>query len=168
MRMSRGAAWPAVLDVPRRSLAILIFWTPRASKPPSSISSPTNRASSTSRPKGPTKVSVILQGGIRADLRVVSDTEFPFALAYFTGSKGPQHRHAPAGDPTWFAHSNEYGLFKSDVETRDPKLLMPCRTEGEIFEKLGLDYIPPELREDAANSPPPKNTPSPACWNGRS
>jgi DNA polymerase (family 10) len=44
---------------------------------------------------------------------------------------------------------NEYGLFKSDVETRDPKLLVPCRTEEEIFAQLGLDYIPPELREDA-------------------
>ena len=37
--------------------------------------------------KGDTKASVILQGGIQADLRVVSDAEFPFALAYFTGSK---------------------------------------------------------------------------------
>jgi DNA polymerase (family 10) len=44
---------------------------------------------------------------------------------------------------------NEYGLFKSDVETRDPKLLVTCRTEEEIFEKLGLAYIPPELREDS-------------------
>ena len=37
--------------------------------------------------KGDTKASVILKGGIQADLRVVSDREFPFALAYFTGSK---------------------------------------------------------------------------------
>jgi DNA polymerase (family 10) len=37
--------------------------------------------------KGDTKASVIVQGGIQADLRVVSDAEFPFALAYFTGSK---------------------------------------------------------------------------------
>ena len=41
------------------------------------------------------------------------------------------------------------GCFKSDVETRDPKLLVPCRTEEEIFQKLGLAYVPPELREDA-------------------
>ncbi|MEO7298316.1 MAG: helix-hairpin-helix domain-containing protein, partial [Verrucomicrobiota bacterium] len=37
--------------------------------------------------KGDTKASVILEGGIQADLRVVSDAEYPFALAYFTGSK---------------------------------------------------------------------------------
>ncbi len=43
---------------------------------------------------------------------------------------------------------NEYGLFRSKEETRDPKLLVKCRTEEEIFEKLGLHYIPPEMRED--------------------
>ncbi|MGH7953967.1 MAG: helix-hairpin-helix domain-containing protein, partial [Limisphaerales bacterium] len=37
--------------------------------------------------KGPTKASVILEGGIQSDLRVVSDQEFPFALMYFTGGK---------------------------------------------------------------------------------
>ena len=43
---------------------------------------------------------------------------------------------------------NEYGLFKSKEETRDPKLLVPCKTENDIFEKLDLAYVPPELRED--------------------
>ena len=43
---------------------------------------------------------------------------------------------------------NEYGLFRSKVETRDPKLLVRCNSEEDIFEKLGLHYIPPELRED--------------------
>jgi len=98
--------------------------------------------------KGDTKVSVVLQGGIQADLRVVSDAEFPFALAYFTGSKEHnivmRQRAIQRG-----LRLNEYGLFKSDVETRDPKLLVACRTEDEIFQQLGLDYVPPELREDA-------------------
>ncbi|HZV33961.1 MAG TPA: DNA polymerase/3'-5' exonuclease PolX, partial [Verrucomicrobiae bacterium] len=97
--------------------------------------------------KGETKASIILQGGIQSDLRVVSDAEFPFALAYFTGSKEHnivmRHRAIERG-----LRLNEYGLFKSKEETRDPKLLVPCKTEEEIFEKLGLDYIPPELRED--------------------
>jgi DNA polymerase (family 10) len=39
-------------------------------------------------------------------------------------------------------------LFKSKEETRDAKLLVPCKTEDEIFEKLDLVYVPPELRED--------------------
>ena len=98
--------------------------------------------------KGETKASVVLEGGIQADLRVVSDAEFPFALAYFTGSKEHnivmRQRAIQRG-----LRLNEYGLFKSDVETRDPKLLVPCRSEGEIFQKLGLEYIEPEMREDA-------------------
>jgi DNA polymerase (family 10) len=97
--------------------------------------------------KGETKASVILTGGIQSDLRVVSDAEFPFALAYFTGSKEHnivmRQRAIQRG-----LRLNEYGLFKSKEETRDPKLLVPCRTEEEIFEKLGLAYVPPELRED--------------------
>jgi DNA polymerase (family 10) len=98
--------------------------------------------------KGDTKASVILRGGIQADLRVVKDPEFPFALAYFTGSKEHnivmRQRAIQRG-----LRLNEYGLFKSDAETRDPKLLVPCRTEDEIFRQLGLACIPPELREDA-------------------
>ncbi len=97
--------------------------------------------------KGETKASVILAGGIQADLRVVSDAEFPFALAYFTGSKEHnivmRQRAIQRG-----LRLNEYGLFKSKEETRDSKLLVPCQTEEDIFEKLGLDYVPPELRED--------------------
>src|SRR5882762_534256 len=97
--------------------------------------------------KGDTKASVMLKGGIQADLRVVSDTEFPFALAYFTGSK----EHNIVMRQRAIQRSlrlNEYGLFKSKEETRDPKLLVPCKTEEEIFAKLDLAYIPPELRED--------------------
>jgi DNA polymerase (family X) len=97
--------------------------------------------------KGETKASVILDGGIQCDLRVVSDKEFPFALAYFTGSKEHnivmRQRAIQRG-----LRLNEYGLFKSKEETRDPKLLVPCKSEEEIFEKLDLPYIEPEIRED--------------------
>jgi DNA polymerase (family X) len=97
--------------------------------------------------KGPTKASVILDGGIQSDLRVVSDAEYPFALLYFTGSKEHnivmRHRAIQRG-----LRLNEYGLFKSKEETRDPKLLVPCRSEEEIFATLDLAYIEPEMRED--------------------
>jgi len=97
--------------------------------------------------KGDTKASVILPGGIQSDLRVVSDAEFPFALLYFTGSKehniGTRQRAIQRG-----LRLNEYGLFKSKEETRDRKLLVACKTEEEIFARLDLAYIPPELRED--------------------
>ena len=97
--------------------------------------------------KGETKASVVLDGGIQADLRVVTDAEFPFALAYFTGSKEHnivmRQRAIQRG-----LRLNEYGLFRSEVETRDPALRESCVSEEEIFAKLGLDYVPPELRED--------------------
>lgn len=97
--------------------------------------------------RGETKASVILEGGIQCDLRVVSDREFPFALAYFTGSKEHnivmRQRAIQRG-----LRLNEYGLFKSTVETRDARLLVPCRDEAEIFARLDLPYMPPELRED--------------------
>ena len=97
--------------------------------------------------KGDTKASVVLEGGIQADLRVVSDKEYPFALAYFTGSKEHnivmRQRAIARG-----LRLNEYGLFKSKEETRDPKLRVPCKDEAEIFAKFGLAEVPPELRED--------------------
>lgn len=97
--------------------------------------------------KGETKASVIVTGGMQADLRVVSDAEYPFALMYFTGNKEHnivmRQRAINRG-----LRLNEYGLFRSKEETRDPKLRLPCKTEEEIFAELGLAYIPPELRED--------------------
>jgi DNA polymerase (family X) len=97
--------------------------------------------------KGDTKASVILEGGLQSDLRVVSDKEFPFALMYFTGNKEHnivmRQRAIARG-----LRLNEYGLFKSKEETRDPALLVPCQSEEEIFGKLDLPFIEPELRED--------------------
>jgi DNA polymerase (family 10) len=97
--------------------------------------------------QGDTKASVVLRSGIQCDLRVVNDREFPFALAYFTGSKEHnivmRQRAIQRG-----LRLNEYGLFKSKTETRDLKLLVPCREEADIFARLDLPFIPPELRED--------------------
>ena len=97
--------------------------------------------------RGETKASVLLEGGIQSDLRVVSDAEFPFALMYFTGNKEHnivmRQRAIDRG-----LRLNEYGLFRSKEETRDPKLRVRCQTEEDIFQKLGLHCIPPEMRED--------------------
>jgi DNA polymerase (family X) len=96
---------------------------------------------------GETKASVLLDGGLQADLRVVSDTEFPFALAYFTGSKEHnivmRQRAIDRG-----LRLNEYGLFRSTEETRDAKLRVGCATEEDLYAELGLAWVPPELRED--------------------
>ncbi len=97
--------------------------------------------------RGETKASIILECGIQADLRVVSDDEFASALAYFTGSKEHnivmRQRAIARG-----LRLNEYGLFRSTEETRDPALRVECRTEEDIFRELGLHDVPPELRED--------------------
>ncbi len=92
--------------------------------------------------KGETQSSVLLKSGIQADLRVVTDTEFPYALHHFTGSK--EHNTAMrARAKRMEMKMNEYGLFKEPSDK-----LIPCKNEEEIFKKLGLSYIPPELREN--------------------
>jgi len=97
--------------------------------------------------QGETKASVVLTGGIQADLRVVEDRQFPFALAYFTGSK--EHNIVMRQRAIERKlRLNEYGLFRSEVETKDPQLCLGCRTEEEIFAALDLPFIPPEIRED--------------------
>jgi DNA polymerase (family 10) len=89
--------------------------------------------------QGETKSSVMLTTGINADIRVVTDREFPFAAHYFTGSK--EHNTAMRGRAKKMGMKlNEYGLFKGEK-------LIPCKDEAEIFHNLGLEFIPPELRE---------------------
>jgi DNA polymerase (family 10) len=100
---------------------------------------------------GTTKSSVILETGIAADLRVVSDKEFPYALHHFTGSK----EHNVAMRQRAIAQGkklSEWGLFEIGIDKKatpeDEGQLIPCRDEDEIFNALGLQYIPPELREN--------------------
>ncbi len=89
---------------------------------------------------GETKSSVILKAGMNADLRVVSDCEFPFALLYFTGSK-EHNTEMRSIAKTKRLKLNEYGLFKGTKS-------IPCKNEEEIFKTLGLEFIEPELREN--------------------
>ncbi len=95
--------------------------------------------------KGPTKSSVVLANGINMDLRVVGDSQFPYTLHHFTGSKEhhiPLRRRALSMNMT----INDYGLFQGKEPA--PENLVPCKDEVEIYAALGLDYIEPELRED--------------------
>lgn len=90
--------------------------------------------------RGDTKVSVTLHSGINADLRIVSPSQYPYALHHFTGSR--EHNTALRG---WAKKlglkMNEYGLFREEEN-------LLCRSEEDIFAVLGLSYIPPELREN--------------------
>ena len=89
--------------------------------------------------RGETKASVRLRGGPQVDLRVVRPEEYGAALLYFTGSK--QHnielrKIAQSRD----LKLSEYGLFHGEERVAGA-------TEHEVYAALGLDWIPPELRE---------------------
>ena len=90
--------------------------------------------------------------GTRVDLRVVDDAEFGAALQYFTGSKAHnvevRNRAIDRG-----LKLNEYGLFDvSDIDDPDAGQRVGERVAGEtedgVYEALGMDPVPPELRED--------------------
>jgi DNA polymerase (family X) len=93
---------------------------------------------------GDTKSSAMLKGGIQADLRVVTDDEFPFAQNYFTGSKEHNiHLRGLAQDRGWTL--NEYRL--APAKKGAPKI-PKIRDERDLYELFGFDYIEPELREN--------------------
>lgn len=89
---------------------------------------------------GPTRTTVMLRSGLQVDMRVVPEESYGAALLYFTGSKAHNitlrglalRRH-------W--KLNEYGLFSGNRR-------IAGATEEEVYAKLGLSFIPPELRED--------------------
>lgn len=90
--------------------------------------------------KGETKSSILLQSNLQVDLRIVEEPSFGSALMYFTGSKDHNIALRRLAISKGLKLS-EYGLFKGDASVAG-------RTEEEVYKKLGLDYIPPELRED--------------------
>jgi len=91
--------------------------------------------------KGPTKSNVRLRRGISVDLRVVPAVTYPFLLHHLTGSKNHNIAMRARAQKMGFKMS-EWGLFGSDGAS------LACADEKAIFAALGLDEIPPELRED--------------------
>ena len=94
---------------------------------------------------GETKSSVIVGRGLQIDLRVVPPRSWGAAMLYFTGSK--EHNVRLRG------HAlkqklllNEYGLYRVGAEERGQEIA--SRSEEEVYRALGMDWIPPELRED--------------------
>jgi DNA polymerase (family X) len=89
---------------------------------------------------GPTRTTIVLRSGLQVDLRVVPKASYGAALMYFTGSKA----HNIALRALAIGHDwklNEYGLFAG-------KRRIAGASEEEIYRKLGLATIPPEMRED--------------------
>jgi len=95
--------------------------------------------------EGTTKASLVLKSGLQCDFRVVEAESFGAALLYFTGSKEHNVRLRELALHEGFT-LNEYGLFRlSDKKKTKP---VAARTEEEVYKRLGLPFIPPELRED--------------------
>ncbi|MBI2656440.1 DNA polymerase III, partial [Candidatus Woesearchaeota archaeon] len=92
--------------------------------------------------KGPTKSSIRLKEGMQVDLRVLDDNIFGAALLYFTGSKEHNIQLRKIAIEKGLKLS-EYGLFSKKTNK-----LAAGKTEEEVYKKLGLDYIEPEMRED--------------------
>jgi DNA polymerase (family 10) len=90
--------------------------------------------------RGETKCSVKLETGLQVDLRVVPAESFGAALLYFTGSKAHNVALRQLAIKQGFK-LNEYGLFRGTRRVAG-------RTEAEIYDRLGLAFVPPELRED--------------------
>jgi len=90
--------------------------------------------------KGPTKSSILTRQGIQVDLRVVEPDSFGAALCYFTGSKAHNIRIREMGVKLGLK-INEYGVFRGEKK-------IGGKTEKEVYQAVGLPYIPPELRED--------------------
>jgi DNA polymerase (family 10) len=92
--------------------------------------------------RGETKSSVLLRGGFQADLRVVPAESAGAAMQYFTGSKAHNITLRDRAIQRGFK-LNEYGLYEqaTGVSVAGP-------TEEGIYDALGLDWIPPELREN--------------------
>jgi len=89
--------------------------------------------------KGETRATVKLRGGLQVDLRAVEPDAYGAALLYFTGSKAHNIELRKIAQEKAYK-LNEYGLFKGTRRAAG-------KTEQEIYAKLGLDWIPPELRE---------------------
>jgi DNA polymerase (family 10) len=92
--------------------------------------------------QGDTKASVVLRNGLQVDLRVAPAESFGALLLYFSGSK--QHGiNLRSRAQSMGLSLNEYGL--TNVESGQLESFL---TEAAVYERLGLPYIPPEMRED--------------------
>jgi DNA polymerase (family X) len=91
--------------------------------------------------QGDTKSSVLLKGGLQADLRLVARESRGAAMQYFTGSRSHNIALRDRALTRGFK-LNEYGLFRVEGDVK-----VAGETEEGIYEALGLAWVPPELRE---------------------
>jgi len=101
--------------------------------------------------KGSTKTSVLLNDNLQVDLRVVKPISFGAALQYFTGSKEHNVKMRSIALKKGYK-LNEYGLFEKKTDK-----YLAGKTEEEVYKKIGLNYIEPELRENRGEIEASKN-----------
>jgi DNA polymerase (family X) len=92
--------------------------------------------------RGDTKSSVVTRSGLQVDLRVIRKEAWGAAMIYFTGSRPHNVRIREMAVRKGLKLS-EYGLFEVETDA-----LIAAETETEVYERLGLPYIEPTLRED--------------------
>jgi len=101
--------------------------------------------------RGETKASVRFESGLQADLRIVPAVQFAFALHHFTGSKDHNVQLRQRALARGLSLS-EWGLVPAEgegtaKEKAEHHRSLPAKTEKDVFNHLGLHFIPPELRE---------------------
>jgi len=96
--------------------------------------------------KGKTKSSVMTEDEAQVDLRVMEEKSFGAAVMYFTGSKKHNIHLREIAVKKGFT-LNEYGLFRKTKKGTGS--FLAGKTEDEIYKKLKMQHIPPELREDS-------------------
>lgn len=94
---------------------------------------------------GETRSTVIFRSGFQVDVRVVPEKSYGAALCYFTGSKAHNIILRKIAMKKHFK-LNEYGVFR--LAKAGKEKWIAGRTEEDVYEKLGLSFIEPELRED--------------------
>ena len=93
--------------------------------------------------QGTTKSTVVLEKNLQVDVRVIPPEDYGAALQYFTGSKDHNVELRTIAVKKGYKLS-EYGLFERETDR-----VVASRTEKEIYKALGMDLIPPELRENS-------------------
>ncbi len=100
--------------------------------------------------KGPTKSSIELDSGLQMDLRVLSKKHWGMALQYFTGSKDHNIKiRAIALAKGYSLNESAYSPVDKSGNIIEDAPKVTFETEEEVYEFLGLQWIPPEMREDS-------------------
>ena len=109
--------------------------------------------------QGETKASIVTEGGVQVDIRVVDEDSYGAALHYFTGSRA-HNVHLRRLAKREHLKINEYGVYAGDRKIGGIR-------ENDIYAALHLDWIPPELREDRGEIEAARSHSLPALLNRR-